>query len=185
MLPITPRPCDWSGVCVSTGSTATSWLRSSVQSWPVVALRIELSTTWLSAACGPPALGYRIHQSGWQDSNLRLRAPKARGFAATRHPVCPRAPSTQMTHGQSCALSTQWVGRCSNPRPLVFSEVLHHLSYRPNDKNKKPDVVVTPGFRYSSGIYGQASQAQGIARHHIRRLKGECTRRFALFEVWS
>ena len=44
---------------------------------------------------------------------------------------------------------TQWVGRCSNPRPLVFSQVLHHLSYRP--KRKKPDVFGTPGFGYSSG----------------------------------
>ena len=53
----------------------------------VVALGIDPSATWLSAAFGPPALGYRDSQSGWQDSNLRLRAPKARGFAATLHPV--------------------------------------------------------------------------------------------------
>jgi hypothetical protein len=52
-----------------------------------VALRVELSTTRLSAAFGQPALDYRVVESGWQDSNLRLRAPKARGFAATLHPV--------------------------------------------------------------------------------------------------
>ena len=58
----------------------------------VVALRIELSATWLSAAFGQPALGYRVPtslsiQSGWQDSNLRSRAPKARGSATTLHPA--------------------------------------------------------------------------------------------------
>ena len=38
---------------------------------------------------GQPALDYRaMCQSGWQDSNLRSRAPKARGFAATLHPAC-------------------------------------------------------------------------------------------------
>ena len=46
----------------------------------VVALRIELSATWLSAAFGQPALGYRVVESGWQDSNLRSRAPRARGL---------------------------------------------------------------------------------------------------------
>ncbi len=57
----------------------------------MVALRIELSATWLSAAFGQPALGYR--QSGWQDSNLRLRAPTTMlrtvpgGSAATLRPV--------------------------------------------------------------------------------------------------
>lgn len=58
----------------------------------VVTLGIEPSATWLSATFGQPALGYRVPtslsiQSGWQDSNLRLRAPKARGFAATLHPA--------------------------------------------------------------------------------------------------
>ncbi len=58
----------------------------------VVALGIELSATWLSAAFGQPALDYLVPtslsiQSGWQDSNLRSRAPKARGSAATLHPA--------------------------------------------------------------------------------------------------
>lgn len=58
----------------------------------VVTLRVELSTTRLSAVSGRPALDYHVPtplslQSGWQDSNLRLRVPKARGFAATLHPV--------------------------------------------------------------------------------------------------
>ena len=63
-------------------------------SFPVVALRVELSATRLSAGFGQPALDYLVPtslsaRSGWQDSNLRSRAPKARGFAATLHPVIP------------------------------------------------------------------------------------------------
>ncbi len=77
----------WSGVSVSIAfaSCPCSWC-------PVVALRVELSATRLSAGFGQPALDYHLPtsmsaKSGWQDSNLRLRAPKARGFAATLHPV--------------------------------------------------------------------------------------------------
>ena len=69
-------------------------LHASCSSFPVVALRVELSTTRLSAVFGQPALDYHVptsssRQSGWQDSNLRLRAPTQRtaGFAATLHPV--------------------------------------------------------------------------------------------------
>jgi len=40
---------------------------------------------------------------------------------------------------------------------------------------------VTPGFRYSSEIYGLVSQAQGIGRERLRRLIGECTRPSSLF----
>ena len=49
-------------------------------------------------------------------------------------------------------------------------------------QQKKPDVVVTPGFRYSSrNRYGLMSHAQWIGREHIRRLIGECTRPFSRF----
>jgi hypothetical protein len=40
---------------------------------------------------------------------------------------------------------------------------------------------VTPGFRYSSGAYGQVSQAQWMAGERIRRLIGECPRPSSLF----
>jgi hypothetical protein len=71
----------------------------------VVALRIELSATRLSAGFGQPALDYRrvelprptfilairsaavLAQSGWPESNRHDRAPKARGLAVTQHPV--------------------------------------------------------------------------------------------------
>lgn len=61
--------------------------RLSLGSFRVVALRIELGTTCSSDRFGQPALGYHNLQSGWQDSNLRSRAPRARGFAVTLHPA--------------------------------------------------------------------------------------------------
>ena len=75
------------GVCVS-----IVFGPCSCSLFPVVALRVELSTTRLSAVSGRPALDYHLPtslsiQSGWQDSNLRSCAPKAHGFAATLHPV--------------------------------------------------------------------------------------------------
>ena len=176
----TTTPKCWSGVCVSTGFRSYPCSLGSV-----VALRVELSTTRLSAVSGQPALDYHcanvVVQSGWQDSNLP-RAPKARRTApysrleraessssrpddtrlryvllssrAGVNPPCRRptdrrtacgAPSTQLSTD-----FTQWVGRCSNPRLRLFRPPLHHLSYRP--QQKKPDVLVTPGFRYSSRI---------------------------------
>ena len=88
----TTTPKCWPGVCLSIVLAS-----SSCSSFPVVALRVELSTTRLSAVSGQPALDYLVptslsNQSGWQDSNLRLRAPKARGFAATLHPVQSERP---------------------------------------------------------------------------------------------
>jgi hypothetical protein len=41
--------------------------------------------------------------------------------------------------------------------------------------------VVTPGFRYSSGMYGLASQAQRIARDRICRLIGKYAHCFPSF----
>ena len=49
------------------------------------------------------------------------------------------------------ALLTQWTGRRSNPRLLLFRQVLDHLSYQSvflcwMNPRKKPDVAVTPSF---------------------------------------
>ena len=75
------------GVCVSivSGPCFSS-------SFPVVALRVELSATRLSAVSGQPALDYHCANvvSSSRDGRTRTcdpRAPKARGFAATLHPV--------------------------------------------------------------------------------------------------
>ena len=53
---ITPRPRSRSGVCVSSGPPASPWSSPFAS---VVALRVELSATRLSAGFGQPALGYR------------------------------------------------------------------------------------------------------------------------------
>ena len=44
--------------------------------------------------------------------------------------------------------ATEWIGRFSNPRLLIFSQVLNRLSYRSDKKTqrKRPGVVVTPGL---------------------------------------
>ena len=102
----------------------------------------------------------RLPNSSVGDGRTRtcVSVAKARGFAVPHIPSVPRTLHANDAWGRRTL--TQWVGRCSNPRPLVFSEVLLRLSYRPNDKNKKPDVVVTPGFRYSS---------ESTAKRHKRK----------------
>ncbi len=116
---------------------------------PVVALRVELSATRLSAGFGQPALDYHRSVSSSCGSRTRLCALKGRDPL----PIDERAISARTFHAVDKSAQraplTQWVGRCTNPRPLVFSQVLHHLSYRP--QRKKPDVVMTSGFGHSSG----------------------------------
>jgi hypothetical protein len=73
--------------------------------------------------------------------------------AVSSEPIDERAVRAQFLR--------QWVGRRSNPRPLVFSQVLHRLSYRPlRPKTKKPDVALTPGLKLVCWMVGRASQAQ-------------------------
>ena len=76
----TTTPECWSGVSVSIVPGPCS--RSS---FAVVALRVELSATRLSAVFGQPALDYHLPtsshtRSGRRDSNPRSRAPRARGL---------------------------------------------------------------------------------------------------------
>jgi hypothetical protein len=90
-----------------------------VSLFPVVALRVELSATRLSAVSGQPALDYLLPtslsiQSGWQDSNLRLRAPKARGFAATLHPVVHLLPQSERAELNR---------RSPGPRPVAITRL--------------------------------------------------------------
>ncbi len=73
--------------------------------FPVVALRVELSATRLSAGFGQPALDYRVPtslsvRSGWQDSNLRSCVPTTN--ASRRCPAgspLPYIPSSVRTGG--------------------------------------------------------------------------------------
>ncbi len=137
----------------------------------VVALRVELSTTRLSAASGQPALDYHLPtslslQSGRQDSNLRFRAPKARGSATTLHPVVLRAARTNAA--RRCPSRTRlcaWKGRDPLPdrrtsrvgaqslrcgpggaRTLVSWSSPRRYVVSATSPTTKPGVAVTPGF---------------------------------------
>ena len=85
MLPVTPRPRNWSGVYVSIDVAATSLAPTFLVQ--VVALRIELSTTRVSAVSGPPALDYRS-KSGTPESNREPPAPEAGVLPSAPLPVC-------------------------------------------------------------------------------------------------
>ena len=69
----------------------SSSLRSSASSCPVVALRIELSATWLSASFGPPALGYRNFSRDGRTRTCVFVLPKHVGrplpYIPLSHPV--------------------------------------------------------------------------------------------------
>ena len=60
-------------------------------------------------------------------------------------------PSTQLMHVE--LRSFHAVGRAvlESASPGL-RPALHHLSYQPKQKRKKPDVLVTPGFRYSQSV---------------------------------
>ena len=82
MLPLHHDPKCRSGVFVSIVIAS-----SSCSSFPVVALRVELSATRLSAECGQPALDYHVSTS--------LSHPSSRdGRTRTCVSVLPRPPCT-------------------------------------------------------------------------------------------
>jgi hypothetical protein len=96
------NPANRSGVSVSIAMRTALSFSFMLAVSSVVALRIELSATRLSAVSGQPALDYRF-------TFLSVGA---------------------YTH-RKCATLAQWAGRRSNPRLLVFSQALYRLSYRP------------------------------------------------------
>ena len=81
---VTPRPYAWSGVSVSIDVSATSF-SSLLFGVPVVALRVELSATWLSARYGQPALDYRGSQVGMV--GLEPTTPCSQGTRDSRFPT--------------------------------------------------------------------------------------------------
>ncbi len=88
-----------------------------------------------SRACHPLPTSVSF-MSGWQESNLRLRAPKARGFAATLHPVfqSERPDLNRRSPGPRpraipvfATFCSQWPIRESNPssrleKPMSFAD---------------------------------------------------------------
>ncbi len=137
-------------------------------------------------------------------TTARLRF-SPRGNAAVRRAW--RAEQTLAVARQSAALTrrrlpastrrcgpVKWIGRRSNPRLLVFSQVpgtaaqrWSHLSYRSKIPTKKPGVFVTPGFeepcfaaasrQAGQQQCGRASQAQRERSPPLETLRGERIRR--------
>ena len=97
----------------------------------VVALRVELSATRLSAEFGRPALDYRRR----------------------------RIFSTQLKHGFCAHFLRSGSGVAKNPRLPVFSRALRHLSYRPKTPTKKARCPCDTGLSVFCGMYSPASHA--------------------------
>ena len=147
MLPLHHDPRCRSGVCVSI--ECASW---SCSLFSVVALRVELSAdpvisrVWATGPRLPFALSdpYRSRTGLTALKGRRPRTDRRTGRSLAKTPISLRRklgqPPAHIFHAVkswNCALFTQWVGRCSNPPLLVFSQALRHLSYRPNKTNKK------------------------------------------------
>ena len=64
-----------------------------------------------------------IIRSGWSRTTACALSGRS---AAVTPPSAVRQPSARVAPHR-----LEWVGRRSNPRPLVFSQVLNRLSYRP------------------------------------------------------
>ena len=183
---------------------------------PVVALKIELSATRLSAVSGQPALDYRssraprsrtetlllpkqacfrLHlcplcQSERPDLNRghRRKALVARGPRPGAIPgfatFCLEAPRrridllsadrksailTRWTNGASCARGVRASGPGGARIPVSWfsPQVLHRLSYRPNEK--RPDVACdTRPFGLFSSVRPSVTSATDRTGHYRR-----------------
>ena len=158
---VTPRPHNWSGVSVSidvrqaSSNSFVSWFTSGSPENRTQRNAV-ISRVWATS----PRLPLK---SGTSESNRDPPAPKAGVLPSAPLPVCLQSERPDLNRRspgprpgaipgfatfcrQPRALRSQWVGRCSNPRLLVFSQVLNRLSYQPNKKS--PASSVTPGFSW-------------------------------------
>ena len=84
-------------------------------------------------------------------ASLRSAASSSCGSRTRLHALKGRDPQTDRRTSHLSAYLPRSGSGGARIRVSWFSgQPLNRLSYRP--KRKKPDVVVTPGFRYSSGI---------------------------------
>ena len=193
MLPLTPRPWNWSGVGVYIGVAATSLTPSFPI--PVVALGIELSATRLSAASGLPALDYRVVSVGMV--GLEPTIPCPRNTWACRYPTSrffpvrtagfePRAPtgtdadwSLLVPDQARCQASPRSVADRAHldrsglggDRILVSGSSGRRSTVSATSPKRRPDVAVTPGFH--------VSPAKSVAECHNRQW-----RRGSVFAGW-
>ena len=115
-------------------------------------------------------------QRGAGGSRTRLYALKGRNpMPIDERAIRRRAPSTQLKYGGRVVFTLRG-GRCSNPRLLVFSQALSHLSYQPNEKGP---MSLRHRALYQEpwqSVDGPVSQAHGIQRHIGRLIgKSRCT----------
>ena|GEM_PF-5344016 len=167
---VTPRPCTWSGRMGFNRVNIASLLFLELRQ--MVALRIALQRHVVISrvrATSPrlPLPTSLSNQSGWQDSNLRLRAPKARGFAATLHPVYqvrtagfePRAP----TEGWSLLAPSQ-------ARYPFLRYVLSSVA-RTNAARRCPES--NPPFRLEGPMSSTDRRTSRISAHPKRQVGRE------------
>ena len=99
----------------------------------------------------------RSSSPNWRDNQTSLRSDVSSPYGSRTHlsALKERYPAPIDERAVLCCCErvpfTQWTGRPSNPRLLLFRQVLDRLSYQSvflcwMNPRKKPDVVVTPGF---------------------------------------
>ena len=160
---------------------------------PVVVLRIELSTTRLSAVSGPPALDYQVASVGMV--GLEPTIPCPRNTWACRYPTSRLFPvrtagfergALLVPDQARCQASprsvadragrSQWAGRA---RILVSGSSGRRSTVSATSPNKKTRCRCDTGLSCKSrSIGGRVSQspvAQGV---RIRRLTGDILRAF-------
>ena len=128
------EPVGMAGLEPASPCSQSTWVRRYPTSRSVRTAGVEPAISWPPTRRDNQA-SLRSAVSSSCGSRTRLCALKGRDPV----PIDERAISARTVHavdtpGQR-AVFTQWVGRCSNPRLLVFSQALHHLSYRPNEKS--------------------------------------------------
>ena len=134
----------------SSCSQGTHWLPAALH--PVMLVRtggFEPPISWPPAKTRYPGFATfcTVARAGVEPAYLHLE--KADVFLPIDKRPSQRTPSTQWIHLVSASPFTQWVGRCSNPRPPGLQPGATP-SQLPTQQ-KKPDVFMTPGFGYSSG----------------------------------
>lgn len=107
-------------------------------------------------SCGPP-LPFIPNSSSSYGSRTHLAALKG------RNPIAARRTSRDLK------IFRKWVGRCSNPRLLVFSQALYRLSYQPeiSDQQTNEKGPVSLGHRAFKFL-----EYLVVAERHKRSLSG-------------
>ena len=127
MLPVTPQPHDWSGVCVSIAVQETC-VFSFVSLSKVVTPRIELSATRVSGGHGRPALDYHvvIQKVGHLGVEPRPSCSQSRRASIC---TCIRCCSVfAAVNSVGAYLPCQWAGRHDDNAADPFTECNHARS---------------------------------------------------------